>query len=158
VTNQRNKILKEQHRFTEMETTLNVKGKKLQLYRDIRKGLGEKRASLCALRNDSGYASDDSKVVDIKQSILEYKCAAEEARNELKPAGEAAEAFLKSTRDARDATEAALKNKMEAGEDAELPGVGTSGNDNEIGVARCANNDDNYNSPYKDFDSNTVVQ
>jgi hypothetical protein len=67
-----------------VDTTLNIKGKHLQLYREIRKGLGEERCALCALKAEPRYESDDSEALEMKQSIEQYKCTAEDALHGLK--------------------------------------------------------------------------
>ncbi len=69
-----------------VDTTLNIKGKKLQLYREIRKGLGEERSALRARRKELDYDSEDSEAIETKQSMAEYKRAAEEALNDLRNA------------------------------------------------------------------------
>jgi hypothetical protein len=90
VSNERNKLLKEQHELTRADTSLNVEGKtlhlrahKLQLYRDIRKGLSDEQRALRALKAKHGYDSDNSEAMEAKESIQDYKRHVEEARRGL---------------------------------------------------------------------------
>jgi hypothetical protein len=48
VSNEQNKLFKGYHELTHVDTTLNIKGKKLQLYREIRKGLCNEGCTLHA--------------------------------------------------------------------------------------------------------------
>jgi hypothetical protein len=91
VSDERNKLLKEQHELTRADTSLNIKGKtlhlkaqKLQLYQDIRKGLSNERRTLRALKAKHGYNSDNSEAMEAKESIQDYKCHAEDAGSGLK--------------------------------------------------------------------------
>jgi hypothetical protein len=43
VSNERYKLLKEHHKLNRVDMALNINGKNLQLYREIRKDLGKER-------------------------------------------------------------------------------------------------------------------
>jgi hypothetical protein len=77
VSNKQTKLLKP-------HPALNIKGKNLQLYREIRKGFGKEWCALRALKNKTGYESDDLEAIATKESVKEYKHMAEDALNGLK--------------------------------------------------------------------------
>jgi hypothetical protein len=129
MSNERNKLLKQHHKLASVDTTLNIKGKKLQLYREIRKGLGEERSALRALRKELDYDSEDSEAIETKQSIAEYKRAAEEALDGLK------NARVEEARGPSSPTEFSTTSS-EKEKDSSLSG---------------------YGSPYEDLDSNRLV-
>jgi hypothetical protein len=132
MSNERNKLLKQHHKLASVDTTLNIKGKKLQLYREIRKGLGEERSALRALRKELDYDSEDSEAIETKQSIAEYKRAAEEALDGLKNA-RVVEARGPSSPTESTTTTSTTSEKEK---DGSLSG---------------------YGSPYEDLDSNRLV-
>jgi hypothetical protein len=117
--------------LTRIDTSLNIKGKKLQLYREIRKGLGEERSALRALKNSAGYDTDDSEVFETKQSIAEYKRAAQEALDGLRNA----------------------RNSVVEEEAVCSPTEATAGTSSQNDCAK----DDEYDSPYEDTDSHRLV-
>ncbi len=86
MSNERNKILKQSHTLTRIDTALNIKGKKMQLCRDTRNGLSEERRALRALKKEPDYDSDDSEAVETKESIEQYKRASEDALRDLQNA------------------------------------------------------------------------
>jgi hypothetical protein len=88
---ERNKLFKEQNDLNRVDTALNIKGKKMQLYRDIRKGLSDERSSLRALKKEVGYDSDDSEAIETKKSIDQYKHASEDALSGLQEKQQVAE-------------------------------------------------------------------
>lgn len=79
MSTERNKLFREQNVLSRVDTELNIKGKKMKLYSDIRKGLSDERSALRALKKESEYDSDDSETAEIKQSIAQYKLALEDA-------------------------------------------------------------------------------
>ena len=74
-----NKLFREQNVLPRVDTKLNIKGKKMKLYSDIRKGLSDKRSALPTLKKEAEYDSDDSETAEIKQSIGQYELALEDA-------------------------------------------------------------------------------
>jgi hypothetical protein len=131
MSNERNKLLEQHHELASVDTTLNIKGEKLQLYREIWKGLGEELSALRALRKELDYDSEDSEAIETKQLTAEYKRAAEEALDGLKHARvEEARGPLSPTESTTTST------TSEKEKDGSLSG---------------------YGSPYEDLDSNRLV-
>ena len=127
-----NKLFREQNVLPRVDTKLNIKGKKMKLYSDIRKGLSDKRSALPTLKKEAEYDSDDSETVEIKQSIGQYKLALEDA--------------LRGLEESRSA---------EAVEEVEVP-TASSGDNNGIADEFLRNNGGNE-SPYES-DSNKQLR
>jgi hypothetical protein len=85
-SNERNKLVKQQHKLIHADSTLNTKGKKQQVYKDaleiygdIREGLNRERHTMRALgKAKPGYNSGGLETMDMKQAVEQYKRVAQQ--------------------------------------------------------------------------------